>query len=389
MAWGEIIVEGLKYIGQNDAMSGSGGYWDNYTDGTLWGQDAWTANVDALKESFEGFGELDYIPYSSTQNDFDLNVSTGGWYGAIKSAKQQREKDRYNRRLTGVKQAFTTALGREPTNEELAYYEDKVNRGEYTSPQEIVTALRNTDEYRQRQQDIYKTAYGSAGEGLSDYISSLQSRDYTGVIPKSVQSPLGAYGRTAEGTLLFQEAPEMTAKRGADVDMYLRTLGSIGITGDAVAAQIEETTNAFMQDILRQSMPAYSQEVIGRGLRGSSLMKEGLTDLTTDAATQAALKRFDLYQTQEQMKLQQLGQLQSGLTQDYGTLLDAFGRSESAMFGREGLAQAYDASTLSAMTATQKYRSDAEQRAHEFALAYQEQQEAKADEDLDKQTKGK
>lgn len=401
MVWEYIIAEAGKALGGNEAFSGSEGYFNNYD----WMGEGYLDSIkggfsdSSFSDIFKNVNDrafitslfdptgtsavvstLDPSAYSGGLNSGDYkNLLTGGWAGALSGAKAAREAKRQERREESINYAYKTVFGRDPTAEELELFNTGIINKEYNNPQDLIDALRNSPEYQAAVKTKYNEMVGGAGSGLENFTNYLQEQDYSSVIPKYIQSSLGTYGRTKDNVLMFQESPELKAKRGADLDAYLQTLSTIGRTGEERAAQINQTSNAYMNQLLRTSLPQLEQALIGRGLRGSNIYGQQVGNLIFQSAESAALNRESLFAQNEQLKQSQLGLLQSGLSQDYATLLDAQRLGESALASRENIAQNYYSSNLALQQASIQAASAAEQRAHEFALSFLQQEEAKQD----------
>jgi hypothetical protein len=100
-------------------------------------------------------------------------------------------------------------------------------------------------------------------------------------------------------------------------DMQKALLGTLGTTYDT-----SKWTDLLLQEALRTTRPSLEQSLIGRGLGGSSVYKEALTDLYSKLGTQAALQGIGLGQSQEQALLNKLSTLQNLKSGDIQNLLN-------------------------------------------------------------------
>lgn len=85
-------------------------------------------------------------------------------------------------------------------------------------------------------------------------------------------------------------------------------LKSLGLGGDISQ---DKYTQTYMNELLRLAQPRTENALIGRGLGGSSVYKDALTDLITKASNQAILGG-------QQYKMNDLAALESFLSGEYG-----------------------------------------------------------------------
>lgn len=89
-------------------------------------------------------------------------------------------------------------------------------------------------------------------------------------------------------------------------------IGSLGLSqGDEANSQYYQ--NVYNKDLLRSSQPQLENALIGRGLGGSSVYSNALTDLISKAATQSVLGRQQYQSNEQNYNLNNLTALQNYL----------------------------------------------------------------------------
>lgn len=130
--------------------------------------------------------------------------------------------------------------------------------------------------------------------------------------------------------------PEELATMQAVKGVRNSLLKSLGLGG---TPESDPYTNAYMKEILRTSQAPLENALIGRGLGGSTVYKEALTDLMTKAATQSILGG-------QQYKLNNLNALLSYLNQNNALGGNLLSLTQGNDLAQQGLAQEMYQQTL-------------------------------------------
>jgi hypothetical protein len=235
--------------------------------------------------------------------------------------------------LNTVKTQFQQELGRQPTQSELEQYFNGIYAGTYNSPQDIANALRSSYP-NPAEEGVEEGKYKFDFSKLFGMASAAAPDEAT-----FYQTSEGTYRkvRMADGSVgyVFEQDPAMKAKQDKEMAMFDEVLSSLGVSSPERVKQIEDTANTFTKDVLSRTQNPTEQGLIGRGLRGSSIYKDTLTDLMTKVGVQGTLYKDQLYNQDEAQKLAVLGALQGGIGSDSATSLSASGQGSSALANSE------------------------------------------------------
>ena len=156
--------------------------------------------------------------------------------------------------------------------------------------------------------------------------------------PLGFDSPYGSVDWTDKGyNMSLDPAYDETGAFGDYGDIRSSLLGDFGLTSAERAGQLDEYGQAFMDKSLEYSAPALRAATYGRGQAGSRMAADSYADLVNKASTDSVLRREELRSLDEQLKLQQLGQVESGLSSTLGRglnmgnfMLGGVGKTEAA-----------------------------------------------------------
>ncbi len=159
--------------------------------------------------------------------------------------------------------------------------------------------------------------------------------------PLGFKSPYGAVDWTDNGySLSADPAYDESAAYGQYGDIRSNLLNEFGLTGSDRAGQLDEYGQAFLDKSLEYAAPKLRALTYGRGQAGSRMSADAYADLVNKATTDSVLKREELRNLDEQLKLRQLGALESGLSNIAGReinkgnfLLGGVGTTEAAKQG--------------------------------------------------------
>lgn len=136
--------------------------------------------------------------------------------------------------------------------------------------------------------------------------------------PQGFYSPVGNMSWGDEGYNVnldqqydpLQVLPEYQAIRQ-------RLLGDLGVTSAERASQLDQYGQAFMDKSLEYSAPRLQAMTYGRGQAGSRMAGDAYADLINKASTDSVLSREQLRSIDEQLKMQQLQQMEGGIGNAY------------------------------------------------------------------------
>ena len=129
--------------------------------------------------------------------------------------------------------------------------------------------------------------------------------------PSAQQFSLPGFGTTnfANNIWGFSEDPTQQAYRQQLETMRASILKGLGITAPEREASLNQWQDIFTKEALRTSMPQLEQTLFSRGMGGSKLYQDAITDLLSKVATQGVLNREQLSQADEALKLNQLASI--------------------------------------------------------------------------------
>jgi len=129
--------------------------------------------------------------------------------------------------------------------------------------------------------------------------------------PAAQQYSMPGFGTTnyTNNTWGITEDPTQTAYRNQLETMRASVLKGLGITAPEREASLNQWQDTFTKEALRTSMPQLEQTMFARGMGGSKLYGDSVTDLLSKIGTQGVLNREQLSQSDEQLKLSQLASI--------------------------------------------------------------------------------
>jgi hypothetical protein len=114
-------------------------------------------------------------------------------------------------------------------------------------------------------------------------------------------------------------------------------ISALGVNRDEGNSQYYQ--NTYNKELLRQSQPQLENALIGRGMGGSSVYGNALSDLFSKAATQSVLGRQQYQSNEQGMNINQLSALQNYLQQENQTGLNMLGLGANYDIQNQRLAQ--------------------------------------------------
>lgn len=141
-------------------------------------------------------------------------------------------------------------------------------------------------------------------------------------------------------TYTYQETPEAKALREEAEALKQEITASLGVTSEDRQAQLNKFSDLLTEEMSRTAVPRLSQELIGRGLGGSTIFKDSMVDLMSRISKSAALESENLTNIDEQLKLQQLAALESGLSPAYARALSSTGLAQQGTLQSQALQNA-------------------------------------------------
>ena len=201
-------------------------------------------------------------------------------------------------------------------------------------------------------------------------------KDWT---PLGFDSPYGSVDWTDKGyNMSLDPAYDETGSFGDYGDIRSSLLGDFGLTSAERAGQLDEYGQAFMDKSLEYSAPQLRAMNYGRGQAGSRMAADSYADLVNKASTDSVLRREELRSLDEQLKMQQLGQVEAGLSNTLGRglnmgnfMLGGVGTTEAAKQGSINNMRQYvtDVNTLESERYQREVASDNERNARWQAAA--------------------
>ena len=189
--------------------------------------------------------------------------------------------------------------------------------------------------------------------------------------PLGFDSPYGSVDWTDKGyNMSLDPAYDETGAFGDYGDIRSSLLGDFGLTSAERAGQLDEYGQAFMDKSLEYSAPQLRAMNYGRGQAGSRMAADSYADLVNKASTDSVLRREELRSLDEQLKMQQLGQVEAGLSNTLGRglnmgnfMLGGVGKTEAAKQGSINNMRQYvsDTNQLEAERYQRELESDAAQ----------------------------
>lgn len=139
----------------------------------------------------------------------------------------------------------------------------------------------------------------------------IPNRSQTGVI--GFENPLAKsywnQGSGQGGYYGFNFTPEGQDYYNQLTTMRNSILSGLGYTAPSREASLNEWQDTFTKEALRTSMPQLEQTLFARGMGGSKLYQDSVTDLLNKVATQSVLNREQLASNDEYLKLAQLASI--------------------------------------------------------------------------------
>lgn len=137
---------------------------------------------------------------------------------------------------------------------------------------------------------------------------SWEMPTWTAPTPSSYSNLMGtSYFR--DNTYGVDLTPEMQNYYNQLSNLRSSVLSGLGITSPQRQQNLNQWGNTFTNEALRTSMPQLEQTMFSRGMGGSKLYGDAVTELLSKVATQAMLNREQLSNTDENMKLQYLAMM--------------------------------------------------------------------------------
>ena len=115
---------------------------------------------------------------------------------------------------------------------------------------------------------------------------------------------------------IYEDNPDIAAEKKSRTDMINKLYAEMKTTNPERAAQIEEYGKNYEAELLKTTQPLTEQALIGRGLGGSTIYKDAITDLITKAGKEGITARESLKTSDENSLLNMIASLQSGVNAD-------------------------------------------------------------------------
>ena len=158
---------------------------------------------------------------------------------------------------------------------------------------------------------VASIATGAGGLGHSIYQSKKMPKPQAPPPPQSYYGQEGAQvWDAAKNGYVWQPSAASAKKTSEREALRSQILGELsGIT----SATYEPQQKMFKEEFLKSAQPSLENALIGRGLGGSTMYKESLTDLITNAATQSLMYGQDLQSNQRNYLTNLLSSVNQGL----------------------------------------------------------------------------
>ena len=196
-------------------------------------------------------------------------------------------------------------------------------------------AQKSAEEAAERQKQMTEQAVEKEQRLSEEAIKEMRT-------PWEIQYPWGR-GYIKGEKRIFEESPEALQDRLLIQNIRRDLLTSLGLGS---APKEDPWAKMFMEELTRVAQPKLELSMIGRGLGGSTVYKEAMTDLLSKLATQAALGS-------ENLKLGRLGALQAVLLPQYQLAQNILGQlsaQEQLGLGRAGFLRGTGAQTYNVLT---------------------------------------
>jgi len=153
---------------------------------------------------------------------------------------------------------------------------------------------------------------------------------------------------------VFEESPEAKEARLQREALKKKLLSELGVISPEREKQLEEFAKQYQEELLRYAQPKLEQALIGRGLGGSSIYKEAISDLIRRAAQEAVLEKEQLKRADEAAKLAALQAVESGLSAEAARALQAAQLASTDLARRAAIQRAIWSGLLGAQLAQAK-----------------------------------